>query len=121
MQWLQLSDQLKVCQKAIILLRNFIRLSSIIHKEGAVDSLSSILALRKQLQAEGLSFLVHADAAWGGYFCSMLPKNYHPGDVINLPTEMGEADGFVPDAPLKAQTQVSVFWTINNQLDFVFI
>lgn len=36
----------------------------------------------------------------------MLPKDYHPGDVINLPTEMGEADGFVPDASLRAQTQV---------------
>jgi hypothetical protein len=38
----------------------------------------------------------------------MLPKNYRPGDVINLPTEMGRADGFVPDASLRAQTQVSL-------------
>ena len=36
----------------------------------------------------------------------MLPRDYRPGDVINLPTEMGEADGFVPDASLRAQTQV---------------
>ncbi|KAI8949332.1 pyridoxal-dependent decarboxylase domain-containing protein [Xylaria longipes] len=78
-------------------------------EEGAVDPLSGILALRKQLQAEGLSFLVHADAAWGGYFCSMLPKDYRPGDVINLPTEMGEADGFVPDASLRAQTQEDLY------------
>ncbi|KAI0205736.1 pyridoxal-dependent decarboxylase domain-containing protein [Astrocystis sublimbata] len=78
-------------------------------EEGAVDPLSGILALRKQLQAEGLSFLVHADAAWGGYFCSMLPKDYRPGDVINLPTEMGEADGFVPDASLRSQTQEDLF------------
>ncbi|KAI1750214.1 pyridoxal-dependent decarboxylase domain-containing protein [Xylaria castorea] len=78
-------------------------------EEGAVDPISGILALRKQLQAEGLSFLVHADAAWGGYFCSMLPKDYRPGDVINLPTEMGEADGFVPDASLRAQTQEDLF------------
>ncbi|RWA14500.1 hypothetical protein EKO27_g597 [Xylaria grammica] len=78
-------------------------------EEGAVDPLSGILALRKQLQAEGLSFVVHADAAWGGYFCSMLPKDYHPGDVINLPTEMGEADGFVPDASLRAQTQEDLY------------
>ncbi|KAI0407849.1 pyridoxal-dependent decarboxylase domain-containing protein [Xylaria palmicola] len=78
-------------------------------EEGAVDPLSGILALRKQLQAEGLSFLVHADAAWGGYFCSMLPKDYRPGDVINLPTEMGEADGFVPDASLRAQTQDDLY------------
>ncbi|KAI0970816.1 pyridoxal-dependent decarboxylase domain-containing protein [Xylaria arbuscula] len=78
-------------------------------EEGAVDPLSGILALRKQFQAEGLSFLIHADAAWGGYFCSMLPKDYRPGDVINLPTEMGEADGFVPDASLRAQTQEDLY------------
>ncbi|KAI0012591.1 pyridoxal-dependent decarboxylase domain-containing protein [Xylariaceae sp. FL0662B] len=78
-------------------------------EEGAVDSLSGILALRKQFQAEGLSFLVHADAAWGGYFCSMLPRDYYPGDVINLPTEMGEADGFVPDASLRAETQQDLY------------
>ncbi|KAJ8112448.1 hypothetical protein ONZ43_g5395 [Nemania bipapillata] len=78
-------------------------------EEGAVDPLGGILALRKQLQAEGLSFVVHADAAWGGYFCSMLPKDYHPGDVINLPTEMGQGDGFVPDACLRAQTQEDLY------------
>ncbi|KAJ0306665.1 hypothetical protein COL516b_004458 [Colletotrichum fioriniae] len=77
--------------------------------EGAVDSLSGVLALRKQFQAKGLSFVVHADAAWGGYFCSMLPKDYRPGDVMNLPTDMGAADGFVPDATLRAQTQDDLF------------
>ncbi|KAF4919982.1 putative L-tyrosine/L-aspartate decarboxylase [Colletotrichum viniferum] len=78
-------------------------------EEGAVDSLSSILAIRKQFQSRGLSFLVHADAAWGGYFCSMLPKDYRPGDVINLPTEMGATDGFVPDASLRAETQEDLY------------
>ncbi|KAH8880843.1 PLP-dependent transferase, partial [Thozetella sp. PMI_491] len=78
-------------------------------EEGAVDSLSSVLALRKQFQARGLSFLVHADAAWGGYFCTMLPKDYRPGDVINLPTEMGTSDGFVPDATLRAETQEELY------------
>ncbi|VUC26346.1 unnamed protein product [Clonostachys rosea] len=77
--------------------------------EGAVDSLSSVLALRKQFQARGLSFLVHGDAAWGGYFCTMLPKNYQPGEVINLPTEMGDSDGFVPDASLRAETQEDLY------------
>lgn len=77
--------------------------------EGAVDSLSSVLALRKQYQARGMSFVVHADAAWGGYFCSMLPKDYHPGDVMNLPTEMGDSDGFVPDASLRAETQEDLY------------
>ncbi|KAI1494277.1 pyridoxal-dependent decarboxylase domain protein [Biscogniauxia mediterranea] len=74
-------------------------------EEGAVDPLRGILAMRKQFQAKGLSFLVHADAAWGGYFCSMLPKNCQPGDVINLPTDMGPDDVLVPDATLRAETQ----------------
>ncbi|KAI1110545.1 pyridoxal-dependent decarboxylase domain-containing protein [Nemania sp. NC0429] len=78
-------------------------------EEGAVDPLCRILALRKKFQVEGLSFIVHADAAWGGYFCSMLPRDYHPGAVLNLPTDMGEADGFVPDASLRVQTQEDLY------------
>jgi hypothetical protein len=39
----------------------------------------------------------------------MLPKNYHPGDVINLPTEMGDSDGFAPDASLCAETQDDLY------------
>ncbi|KAI6764322.1 hypothetical protein HG530_008111 [Fusarium avenaceum] len=42
-------------------------------EEGAVDRLTEILRLRKKFQEEhGLSFLVHADAAWGGYFATMI-------------------------------------------------
>ncbi|KAJ4139760.1 hypothetical protein NW768_001104 [Fusarium equiseti] len=42
-------------------------------EEGAVDRLTEILRLRKTFQEEhGLSFLVHADAAWGGYFATMI-------------------------------------------------
>jgi glutamate/tyrosine decarboxylase-like PLP-dependent enzyme len=78
-------------------------------EEGAVDPLNSILALRKQFQARGLSFLVHADAAWGGYFCSMLPKDYRPGDVINLPTEMGQDSGYIPDVTLRVATQHDLY------------
>ncbi|KAK7932402.1 pyridoxal-dependent decarboxylase conserved domain protein [Apiospora marii] len=78
-------------------------------EEGAVDRLRGILALRKQFQTEGLSFLIHADAAWGGYFCSMLPRNYQPGDRTNLPTELGAGDGFVPDASLRVETQEDLY------------
>ncbi|KAI9038294.1 pyridoxal phosphate-dependent decarboxylase family protein [Aspergillus affinis] len=53
---------------------------------GAVDGLSKILALRSQYQARGLSFLVHADAAWGGYFTTMLPR-----DDDNLPITSSQA------------------------------
>jgi hypothetical protein len=46
-------------------------------EHGSVDPLSEILALRRKYQRLGLSFLIHADAAWGGYFTSMLIP--HPG------------------------------------------
>lgn len=79
-------------------------------EEGAVDRLSHILALRQRFQAEGLSFLVHADAAWGGYFATMLPR-----DLMDMPSEPGIAippegvdagpEGFVPDLSLKVETQ----------------
>lgn len=35
-------------------------------EEGAVDPLDEILGLRDEFQAKGMSFIVHADAAWGG-------------------------------------------------------
>ncbi|KAH9080388.1 pyridoxal phosphate-dependent transferase [Lactarius deliciosus] len=44
-------------------------------EHGSVDPLSRILALRRKYQQQGLSFLIHADAAWGGYFRSMLVPN----------------------------------------------
>ncbi|KAH9983311.1 pyridoxal phosphate-dependent transferase [Russula compacta] len=44
-------------------------------EHGSVDPLSKILALRRKYQKRGLSFLIHADAAWGGYFTSMLVPN----------------------------------------------
>ncbi|KAF8887664.1 pyridoxal phosphate-dependent transferase [Gymnopilus junonius] len=43
-------------------------------EHGAVDPLFDILRLRANFQKRGLSFYVHADAAWGGYFCSMVVR-----------------------------------------------
>ena len=78
-------------------------------EEGSVDSLSLFLGIRKKFQARGLSFAIHADAAWGGYFTSMLPKDYHPGDILNPPTDVDVGDGYVPDLPLRAQTQEDLY------------
>jgi hypothetical protein len=53
-------------------------------EEGAVDPLDGILALRARLRPQGLDFLVHVDAAWGGYFASLLRPPAAPerdGDV----------------------------------------
>ena len=71
-------------------------------EEGCVDPLGGIIRIRDEFQQKGLSFLVHADAAWGGYFCTMLPRGFKPGDEIALPSESGSGHGFVPDATLRA-------------------
>ena len=78
-------------------------------EEGAVDPLRGILKLREEFQAKGLSFLVHGDGAWGGYFCSMLPRDFKPGQEISLPSEKGGGAGFVPDSSLRADTQEDLF------------
>ncbi|KAE9407609.1 PLP-dependent transferase [Gymnopus androsaceus JB14] len=50
-------------------------------EEGAVDPLGEILDLRKEYERKGMSFLVHADAAWGGYFSSLIRQS-PPGAYI---------------------------------------
>ncbi|KAF5367520.1 hypothetical protein D9758_003623 [Tetrapyrgos nigripes] len=39
-------------------------------EHGSVDPLQKIVQLREEMQTKGLSFVIHADAAWGGYFAS---------------------------------------------------
>ncbi|CAE6445310.1 unnamed protein product [Rhizoctonia solani] len=46
-------------------------------EHGAVDPIKGVVQLRAKYQALGLSFAVHADAAWGGYYASFL----HEPDV----------------------------------------
>ncbi|KAL4904298.1 hypothetical protein BDW74DRAFT_185623 [Aspergillus multicolor] len=74
-------------------------------EEGAVDRLSEILRIRKRFQRRGLSFLVHADAAWGGYFASMLPRNLKKQDDLFKAVGQTSDQGFVPDLGLKVETQ----------------
>lgn len=88
-------------------------------EEGAVDPLRNILALRKRFQAKGLSFVVHGDAAWGGYFATMLPRGATalPGPVdpslfsgaSSWAGRDGGADGIVPDLSLRVETQEDLF------------
>ncbi|PVF93464.1 PLP-dependent transferase [Serendipita vermifera] len=47
-------------------------------EHGAVDPIEEVLELRKQFQKRGLSFMIHADAAWGGYFVTKV----HPTDTV---------------------------------------
>ncbi|MFN6514409.1 MAG: pyridoxal phosphate-dependent decarboxylase family protein [Nostoc sp. CreGUA01] len=41
-------------------------------EESAVDPLKKVLELREEFSQKGLQFTVHADAAWGGYFATLL-------------------------------------------------
>ena len=41
-------------------------------EESAVDPLADLLALRQAYALKGLDFVIHADAAWGGYYRSLL-------------------------------------------------
>ncbi|XP_066919495.1 uncharacterized protein [Clytia hemisphaerica] len=69
-------------------------------EESAVDDIARILALKPKYEAKGLTFSVHADAAWGGYLNCM---THETGDKESnvysncLPTK---AHDFVPAIPL---------------------
>lgn len=63
--------------------------------ESAVDPLEKILQLRAEYQGKGLSFTLHADAAWGGYFTSMLRPP--PG-----------RDGYTPIEPVSAYAKAQL-------------
>ena len=67
-------------------------------EQGAIDPLTEVLRLRTKYEAQGLSFLVHCDAAWGGYFASMLR------DPPLTAPELGEPD-YVPTLALQPYTE----------------
>lgn len=74
-------------------------------EQGAVDPLAEILQLRKRFESKGLSFIVHCDAAWGGYFASMLR---------DLPTEDAKLQclfndpSYVPSMSLQSYTKTQL-------------
>jgi glutamate/tyrosine decarboxylase-like PLP-dependent enzyme len=47
-------------------------------EESAVDPLVDLLVLRDRFRARGLDFVIHADAAWGGYLASLIRED-EPG------------------------------------------
>lgn len=70
-------------------------------EQGAVDPLTEVLALRTEFQKRGLSFVVHCDGAWGGYFASM----------IREPSEIGTPKGqssYVPTLALSPYTEAQL-------------
>jgi glutamate/tyrosine decarboxylase-like PLP-dependent enzyme len=107
-----LEEVLRGCQKAR---RPVYTVVSVVGstEESAVDPLKSILELRQRLHETGLSFTVHADAAWGGYFAAILrpddaprANDAHPGPapeigmsryVTSQFTALGRADSITVD------------------------
>jgi glutamate/tyrosine decarboxylase-like PLP-dependent enzyme len=65
-------------------------------EESAVDPLEGILEIREEFRKKGLDFTIHADAAWGGYFASLLreddEKEYDPSKMM--------LKHFIPSFPL---------------------
>ncbi|KAF8968538.1 pyridoxal phosphate-dependent transferase [Flammula alnicola] len=54
-------------------------------EEGGVDRIEDIIQLREKYNAKGMSFVVHADAAWGGDIWSKrsgIPKADAPGTFV---------------------------------------
>lgn len=76
-------------------------------EEGAVDRLKEIVKLRTDFEAKGLSFVVHADAAWGGYFASMVPPDIMHRAPSDLPRTFPE---FVPQVPLRQDTVTQLLY-----------
>ena len=55
-------------------------------EESAVDPLVGLLALRERMRSRGLNFAIHADAAWGGYFRTMLREAGAEDEAAGVPT-----------------------------------
>ena len=47
-------------------------------EESSVDNLAEIVSMRKEFRNKGLDFAIHCDAAWGGYFASMIRHGTPP-------------------------------------------
>ncbi|KAE8402126.1 pyridoxal phosphate-dependent transferase [Aspergillus pseudonomiae] len=96
----ELDDKLKKCKESQTPVYAVVAIIGSTEK-GAVDRLSEILKVREKWQKEGLSFLVHADAAWGGCFATMLHQDLERG----RPT-LGDSDkDSVPALTLRRETE----------------
>jgi len=66
----------------------------------AIDPIVATHALREKMRARGLDFGIHADAAWGGYFASMLRDDYSMRRDGQREVEGSSAPTRDPQAPL---------------------
>lgn len=70
-------------------------------EHGAVDPVSEVLEVRKEYQVKGLSFMIHADAAWGGYFAT---KTRRFSDQSCQAADMSNAANYAFSLPLSEYT-----------------
>lgn len=71
-------------------------------EEGSVDPLGDVIALRTLLQRElGMSFVIHVDAAWGGYFRTMIKPR-----IIHMPIRDPNVPGYTGILPLRDITKI---------------
>ena len=74
-------------------------------EQGAVDPLAAILELRRKYQAKGLSFVVHCDGAWGGYFASMIhDRKYNLTKLTRADSDAKKNESLVPVQALTPYT-----------------
>ncbi|MDQ6764102.1 MAG: pyridoxal-dependent decarboxylase [Bacteroidota bacterium] len=67
----ELRKQLDNCLQKKIPLMNVVAIIGTT-EESTVDPLKEVLAVREEYRKKGLEFAIHADAAWGGYYKTML-------------------------------------------------
>lgn len=70
----KLRQSLDLCLEKKIALMNVVAIIGTT-EESAVDPLADILEMRNEYRKKGLEFAVHCDAAWGGYFKTMVNSN----------------------------------------------
>ena len=77
-------------------------------EEGAIDPLHEIEAVRADVQDEGLTLWHHCDAAFGGFFASMLPKTDDGAfaDPSTLDGNLAGPDGLLPTDDVEALTHL---------------
>jgi len=83
-------------------------------EEGAVDRLDAVLDLRARMEKQyGLSFWVHADAAWGGYLASLSRLPAGEELLVKARGLLQLNDIHLPDNRPRSYRQLKGTWTAN--------